>query len=95
MMEALPPVSRCDVDLCFFNRGLQCHAPAITVGSDEPCCETFACGEGHIGRQGGGMVGACHMTDCRFNSEMLCSATSIVVGNHNNHADCDTYAPQG
>ena len=42
-------------------------------------------------QQESGMVGACHIEECRFNSDMMCSAPQIVVLGHSGHADCGTY----
>lgn len=41
-IQGMPPVTRCDVENCFYTRGLlQCHASAINVGGDHPGCDTF------------------------------------------------------
>jgi len=90
----LPIIQRCEVTQCFFNTGQACHAPAITVGSTHPACDTFAAAAGHTARTDTGAVGACHITDCRFNDAMLCSASQIVVLGHSGHADCGTFQPR-
>ncbi len=91
-MNGMPPVSRCAVTNCFYNTNNACHAPAINVGSDHPVCDTFIAEPMHIGRQDTGMVGACHMADCRFNADMTCTAKGIEVSGHADHADCVTFA---
>lgn len=93
-MNAMPPVSKCEVDKCFYNHDLQCHAPAINVGGDHPLCDTFIPQATHIGRQESSAVGACHVSHCRYNTELTCNAQGIVVANHADHADCDTFDPR-
>ena len=92
-MAELPPVSRCDVNECFYNRERICHAPAINVGGSHPNCDTFITAENHINRQEMGMVGACHVSQCKFNADLTCHAAGIVVAHHGDHADCDTFTP--
>jgi len=92
-MDGMPPVSRCDVDKCFYNRDQQCHAPAINVGGEHPNCDTFIPQGKHIARQEGSAVGACHVDECKYNADLTCHAAGIVVGYHAEHADCDTFTP--
>jgi hypothetical protein len=91
-MNGLPPINRCEVSNCFYNRSQMCHAPAINVGDQHPACDTFVAHSNHIGRQDVGMVGACHIDHCRWNKDLTCSAQSINVMPHAGHADCATYA---
>lgn len=88
---SMPIVASCTVTDCFYNGAQRCHAPAINVGSDHPKCDAYAPSSRHIGRTESGMVGACHIEDCRFNTDMMCSAAEIVVLGHSGHADCGTY----
>lgn len=90
-MNGMPPVSRCDVTRCFYNRGNGCHAPAINVGSDHPACDAFIADAKHIARPDVGLVGACHVDDCRYNKDRVCSANGIIVAEHSGHADCTTF----
>jgi hypothetical protein len=92
-MEQLPPVTQCQVDECFYNREMMCHAPAINVGGEHPNCDTFIPKGTHIMRSETSMVGACHVDQCRFNQELTCRAAGIVVAHHLNHADCETFEP--
>ena len=92
-MSGLPPVSRCEVSECFYNRETACHAPAINVGGDHPSCDTFVAESHHIGRSAVGLVGACHVAECRFNRDLTCNARAITVGHHAGHADCAPYQP--
>ncbi|MHB9024685.1 MAG: DUF1540 domain-containing protein [Armatimonadota bacterium] len=94
-MNGMPPVTECQVDSCFYNREKQCHAPAINVGSDHPECDTFIPKGEHISRQGNGMVGACHVAQCRHNNDLTCQASGITVAYHESHADCGTFDPRG
>jgi hypothetical protein len=90
-MDQLPPVIKCDVMNCFYNTSKACHAPAINVGGDHPSCDTFVARATHIARQGPSMVGACHVSTCRHNQDMMCSASGISVTGHEGHADCATF----
>ena len=40
-MDGFPPVAKCDVAHCFYNKVLQCHAPAINVGGEHPNCDNL------------------------------------------------------
>ena len=94
MNAGLPPVARCEVSQCFYNRQTACHAPAINVGGPHPACDTFIDQQdAHITRSAVGLVGACHVADCRYNADLTCQAQAISVGNHAGHADCATYQP--
>jgi hypothetical protein len=93
-MQSMPPVMRCEVDKCFYNRELQCHAPAINVGGEHPNCDTFIPQMTHINRMETSNVGACHVNQCKYNKDLTCSAAGIVVAHHADHADCDTFEPQ-
>jgi hypothetical protein len=90
-MAGSPPVSRCDVTGCFYNKTQMCHAPAINVGGSHPSCDTFVPDAARINRDAGSMVGACHVVDCKFNSERTCGASAIHVAPHADHADCATF----
>ncbi|HOF87749.1 MAG TPA: DUF1540 domain-containing protein [Armatimonadota bacterium] len=93
-MEQLPPVTKCDVEECFYNRQTMCHAPAINVGGEHPNCDTFIPKGEHIMRSNTAMVGACHVDQCEYNQELTCHAAGIVVTHHLQHADCDTFEPR-
>ena len=91
-MDGLPPVSQCQVEKCFYNINQLCHAPAINVGGEmHPACDTFIQRTEHIHRQNTALVGACHTSECRYNNDLTCSATGIVVTEHAGHADCGTF----
>jgi hypothetical protein len=93
-MNQMPQVAKCDVDNCFYNRDLQCHAPAINIGGEHPNCDTFISTNNHIGLADLSTVGACHVNQCRFNADLTCQASSVVVGHHADHADCCTFEQQ-
>ena len=93
-MTRMPVISSCQESDCYYNRELACHAPAITVGSAHPTCDTFAPSASHISRADVGLVGACHVAECRYNVELTCGAVSIAVAQHQDHPDCGTYAPR-
>lgn len=92
-MNEMPVISRCEENGCFYNHDDACHAPAINVGGNHPRCDTFAPSANHIGRKPAGRVGACHVAECRHNSELTCTAQAIVVGRHQDHPDCITFDP--
>jgi hypothetical protein len=90
-MNGMPVISRCEESDCFYNQGDACHAPAINVGGPHPKCDTFAPSTTHIARQPIGLVGACHVAECRYNTDLMCGARAIVVGRHDDHPDCITF----
>lgn len=91
----MPKVMECSAENCAYNSGKSCHAMAITVGEPAggPSCDTFFAAEKH-----GGVldmtagVGACKLSDCKFNKDYECSASSITVGMHKGQPDCMTFA---
>ncbi|MFI4912071.1 MAG: DUF1540 domain-containing protein [Sedimentisphaeraceae bacterium JB056] len=93
----MPDIRSCDVEECAYNKKHQCHALAITVGDQKGAmCDTFwsekesQCDGGDPSQSG--HVGACHMSNCRHNDRLECSASCISVGHKQDHADCLTYA---
>ncbi|MHB9154600.1 MAG: DUF1540 domain-containing protein [Endomicrobiales bacterium] len=85
-------ILQCSVTECNYNKGNQCHTPAITVGSPCPSCDTYTFNLGQGGDAGViGGVGACRKSDCMYNQQLECHANGIMVGKHTNHADCQTY----
>ena len=92
----LSNVQGCDVTSCAYNHEQNCHARAITIGQGiHPACDTFFPAERHTrnGAPSAG-VGACKVSACRHNADLLCAAGAIHVSVHDNHADCMTYAPR-
>ena len=92
-MNEIPKILDCNAAVCAYNRSGQCHAYAITVGDGQcPMCDT-----GFITDKKGGVsditgkVGACKVSECRFNDSLECDAEGIHVRLHSNHADCGTY----
>jgi hypothetical protein len=70
-----------------------CHAMAITVGDGVcPTCDTFLdhSQKGGVMDMTGG-VGACKVSECKFNDAFECSAPGIKVTPHGGHPDCSTY----
>lgn len=87
----MPPVNLCDMTECFFNQGRKCHASAINIGGSHPQCDTFTASGKHASPAPTAMVGACKVEQCRYNTDMQCTAQSIAVGQHLMHADCKTF----
>jgi hypothetical protein len=89
----MPKVKRCDVQSCGYNLNLNCHAKAITVGdSSHPGCDTFLGTQKHIkesSRIAG--VGACKVSECKFNDDFECIADEISVGINEGSAHCLTF----
>ena len=91
----MPTVVGCDASECAFNNNNQCSAHAINVGGPQdhcPKCDTF------FKRQSKGGnstvtagVGACKVQMCEYNQAFDCTAKSIRVTVHQQHADCATY----
>jgi hypothetical protein len=92
----IPEVKTCSVTDCFYNKNEQCNAHGITVGSDEPVCETFIAGsQQHTNKRGDGEVGACHVSKCEYNNGLFCHACSdITVGKQGDKAFCMTFEPR-
>lgn len=82
----------CEAHDCLYNVDGRCVTYAITVGGDEPCCDTFMAGKTKGGISGiNAFVGACHVADCKFNNQFECSANGIHVSVIGGHPDCGTY----
>lgn len=92
MENKMPKIIDCQAINCVYNINKKCHTPAITVGDDEPCCDTF-----YTSRNKGGFtdvnggVGACKVTECEYNDSFECSASGIHVAIKKDHADCVTF----
>jgi len=82
----------CSVVECVYNKGMQCHTKAITVGGPDPLCDTFMSDmyKAGIDTETGG-VGACRVKKCIFNDDLECRASGINIGSHAGHADCLTF----
>lgn len=88
----VPEVKMCNVNQCFYNSDGMCCAHAITVGSDQPICETYMQAMSHTDRCGQGEVGACHVSKCAYNDGMFCHACSdIEVMKSGDTALCATF----
>jgi hypothetical protein len=81
-------VQNCDVNQCAYNQSNECHAPSISIGSEQPMCDTFT--EAAVSPE----VAACHIADCQFNEHMACNASGIKVAWLQGHADCGTFSPR-
>lgn len=86
-------VDACAATACAYNVEQSCQARAITIGEGmHPSCDTFveAGRHVHVTPEPAG-VGACKVEVCRFNNDLECSAASIQVERHSQHADCATF----
>ena len=92
-MIEMQKVKECGVLDCAYNRDNACRALAITVGDDEPRCDTFWTYSHKAGdptRLGG--VGACKVLKCMHNFDGECgSPLGIVVGREGNKPKCLTF----
>jgi hypothetical protein len=83
-------VTTCEATGCAFNHDKACHALAITVGAPGAAtCDTYA----PMATKGGlqmtvANVGACKMSDCRHNKNLMCSAASVKIGINNGEVTC-------
>ncbi|MBN1601282.1 MAG: DUF1540 domain-containing protein [Chitinispirillaceae bacterium] len=92
MQKSFSPIVECDAIDCAYNKNRQCHTHAITVGDEEPCCDTFYCARHKGGIQDViGGVGACKVEDCVYNKSLECTAKSIHIVMNMGHPDCGTY----
>ena len=87
-------IMECDISDCAYNRDQECHAMAITVGDNDPVCDTYMQSAQKGGADTTGCVGACKITRCEFNESLECTAGSIQVGRHSNSPECLTYNAQ-
>lgn len=92
MEMKMSAIKECEATDCLYNTDGRCHTFGITVGGEEPCCDTFMQGD----RKGGiasimGGVAACHIAGCRLNSDFECTADGIRVSMKAGHPDCGTY----
>jgi hypothetical protein len=88
-------VKSCSVENCFYwDNNNKCCAEAINVGAGHPTCDTFHSGGHHANQHGMGGVGACKVSECRYNNELFCNAPAIQVVGHAEHADCQTFSPR-
>ncbi len=88
-------IVNCEMPDCAYNRGGECHAIAITVGSPCAMCDTYlhsAHKGGVIGETAG--VGACKMSGCKANVDFECSADEVHVKPHGKHPDCASFKPR-
>ena len=95
MTHQMPQVIDCDATDCSYNVDKRCHALGITVGDEEPCCDTYH----HAKKHGGfsdviGGVGACKTDSCLFNDKLECTADGIHVKIKTDHPDCGTFMPR-
>lgn len=83
-------VTSCATSACAFNNG-GCTAGAINVGGTSTAtCTTFTELDARAGLEtAGGQVGACKRLECVHNSDLLCTAGEIAVGDA---ADCLSYS---
>ena len=89
-MMTLSLVASCATTACAFNNG-GCTAGAINVGGSEAAtCTTFIELDARAGlSSANGQVGACKRLECVHNTDLLCTAGEITVGDT---ADCLTYS---
>ncbi|SJM70600.1 DUF1540 domain-containing protein [Gulosibacter sp. 10] len=90
-MNELTTISSCDATACAFNHN-GCTAPAITMSRDgnRAACGTFI----SLDADGGlptadAHVGACQMTECVHNKNLMCTAATISV--RGNSAECSNF----
>jgi hypothetical protein len=84
-------VRSCATTACSFNNNEGCNALAITVAGSEsqPTCGTFVQLDARRPvTSETSSVGACHRLECKFNSDLMCSAEGIEV---TDTATCATY----
>lgn len=92
MAQEIPKIIDCNVTNCVYNKNNQCHAFAITIGDDEPHCDTFCKSQVKGGiNEITGKVGACKVTDCIYNKSFECNAPGIHVSLNHGNPDCTTF----
>ncbi len=92
MEKKMPEVIGCEATECLYNSDGKCHTFGITIGDEEPMCDTYKSSKGKGGIEDiMAGVGACHTSSCKYNENYECSANSIIVKMKSGHADCGTY----
>ena len=84
-------VRTCAATACSFNNDHDCNALAITIAGAEsqPTCGTFAQLDARRPVTGdASSVGACHRLECKYNSDLMCTAEGIEV---TDTVTCATY----
>lgn len=86
-------VLNCQAEDCLYNSDSTCTTFAITIGGDEPCCDTYMNKSSSKGGVEGIIagVGACHVSNCSYNNEFECKAEGIKVSTEAGHPDCSTF----
>lgn len=92
MSMKMPMIKQCSMLDCAYNMDAKCHTMAITVGGPAPLCDTYL----KSAKKGGDRevmagVGACKVSTCVHNSSLECISDNIQIGNHADHAECDTF----
>lgn len=95
-MTMMPKISKCEVDICSFNRNETCHARAVTISSiGRGRCETFC----HLTTHSRdtsytGFVGACKAQQCEDNFDLECQRREISIGYKAQGPCCNCYQPK-
>jgi hypothetical protein len=92
MKTHIARVIACEATDCLYNKKKRCHTFGITIGQQEPCCDTFfesavKGGPAHVQAT----IGACHVSHCVFNSNYECTAESVEIKATKGHPDCATF----
>ncbi|NLW32825.1 MAG: DUF1540 domain-containing protein [Fibrobacter sp.] len=92
MALEIPNIIDCNAKNCVYNKQNQCHAFAITVGDEEPRCDTYCSSQTKGGiNEVTGKVGACKVCDCIHNKSFECTAQGIHITINHGTPDCSTY----
>jgi len=89
-MTTITAVKECSTTNCAYNND-GCRAFAITIGGStaKETCGTFIALDARGGLQvADGHVGACQRLECRHNTDLMCTAEMITVGDA---ANCVSY----
>ncbi len=87
----MPKIAVCTIRDSAYNRKDECHAGAINIGGDIPCCDTMTDGMRKGGTTEIGRVGACKVEKCGYDQALECMAKSIRVGTGSCDAECLTF----
>lgn len=89
-------VLACQVEECSYNQGRECRAERITAGDagSHAACDTFTTGQDAQPHPGQSMVSNCEVSRCKFNDQSgTCDAPAVSLGQHEQHAECDSFVP--
>lgn len=90
-MNAVTTIAKCATTSCAYNDS-GCKAFAVTIaGAEKASCATFIALDARGGLGNGGQVGACQRLECKYNSDLMCTAEGVEISATQ---ECLAYSPR-